>query len=342
LNAKMDILLHILVYWTMWEHQNRRRSRASLFNRLEPRDREVIIGKLWRQQVRRDGEMPGRTTSNRSNGTASTLSSNQSSSRAGSRTPSTASSTTSPAPSRGREKSNLFKRIGRRLERSLEMIGVRSRSSSAREAWSPGQDRPGSAFGHLRGELLRSNSRAISSRSDSRRSDRSEHSSPAANYVADSHSPGLVRQHSLLSMTTSSSRRRWPDSPTPGLARCASWSAGPTRSAKEGILREWQMLQTSPDDSMWNMSVGAGDPQQSPREGGRTLLFAQLHAMAPGPGRRDLQQDRIVIDMLVQRWTGLGNGLNRAAGGDNAMRGQLREDGEGGDRSAEKPNKFLF
>jgi hypothetical protein len=340
MNAKMDILLHLFVSWTMWEGENRRRSKASLFNRLDPRDREAIIGKLWRNKVRRDIEMPGRTTSNRSNGTVSTFSSNQSRSRAGSRTPSNASSTTSPMPTRGREKNNVFKRIGRRLERSLEVIGVRSRSSSAREAWSPGRDRPGSGLGHLRVETSRCDSRATSStRSASRRSDRSEHGSSAANYPTEGHSPELGRQHSLLSMTVSSSPRKRADSSTPGLAKCASWSAGPTRSAKEGILREWQMLQTSPDDSMWNMGVGG--PQQTPREGGRTLLFAQLKAMAPGPGMGDFQQDRVVIDMLVQRWTVFGSGLERSVWGDNPMRGTAPEYRGNGD-VVEKLNKFFI
>jgi hypothetical protein len=236
---------------------------------------------------------------------ASTTASSLPGSRAESRSPPTNSGANSPT--RGTEKS-MFKRMGRRLERSLEVVGIRSRSSPGEEGVSNG--RYGGGSQNPRAAALQSAPRGNSvARSASQHSDRSVGSNLTSNHSmngspTEPHAALLGRQHSLLSMTSkASSASQISHDSRPSPIASASWSAGPTRSAKEGILREWAMLGSREDDSIWQLS-GYEEQHESPRSNGRRLLFAQMRAVMPALGMRELEKQEMIINMLVQKHTG--------------------------------------
>jgi hypothetical protein len=126
---------------------------------------------------------------------------------------------------------------------------------------------------------------------------------------------GAASAPPILPTSAQTFQGRLPQTPLLRAARSGTWFAGPTRAAKEGIVREWGALRLS-DDSL--PAPNTTEPQQrsleEPRTGGddgeggdarelgRKLLYAQLAAMTPVWIVPDLEEEEAATEMLVERW----------------------------------------
>jgi len=88
----------------------------------------------------------------------------------------------------------------------------------------------------------------------------------------------------------------------PSFSKSPSWSAGPTKSAKEGIAREWLVLQLKTENLCWSNDQNELGQTSNPRELGRRLLFTQLEALIPYWSVDDTECVQEVGEMLVGRW----------------------------------------
>jgi len=118
------------------------------------------------------------------------------------------------------------------------------------------------------------------------------------------------KRQSLLSLSESAQAAF---SNKPGHAKSPSWCAGPTKSAKEGIAREWAKLQLSDNALLWQNEEGEMGNSRDPRELGRRLLFTQLEAQRPYWVVTDVEGIQEVGEMLVGRWIESGRVRRRMA-----------------------------
>jgi len=104
----------------------------------------------------------------------------------------------------------------------------------------------------------------------------------------------------------------------------STWSAGPTKSAKAGIQREWESLRNGHTftkvDLPWNNEEGElGTSTEDPRELGQRLLFAQLSALIPFWAVADFEEEQATSDMLIERWILPGSVRRRVAQWEDLM-----------------------
>jgi hypothetical protein len=105
----------------------------------------------------------------------------------------------------------------------------------------------------------------------------------------------------ILPTSAQTFQGRLPQTPLLRAARSGTWFAGPTRAAKEGIVREWSSL----SEARQRQPSGPGDDGEGgdARELGRRLLYAQLAAMAPAWAVADeAEGEGAAAEMLVERW----------------------------------------
>lgn len=135
---------------------------------------------------------------------------------------------------------------------------------------------------------------------------------------------------SLLSLSEAS---RHPTTPyRPPVHKLPSWCAGPTKSAKEGIEREWQQLAASGDNGFeWRNEEGEMGNTQNPRELGKRLLFAQLEAQLPYWAVLDTENMQEVAEMLIGRWIESGRARKRVAEWDTVKQKRREETAVGPD-----------
>jgi hypothetical protein len=136
---------------------------------------------------------------------------------------------------------------------------------------------------------------------------------------------------SLLSFTTDFSATHatvlqgQPQRPSPVKTQ-SSWSAGPTKAAKEGIVREWAQLQSQGEEFEWNNQERELGGAQDPRELGRRLLFTQLEALMPYWPVVDGEGIQEVGEMLVGRWIESGRIRQRMVEWENLVGKQRAEE----------------
>jgi hypothetical protein len=118
---------------------------------------------------------------------------------------------------------------------------------------------------------------------------------------ARSGAPSLHSAPPVLPTSAQTFQGRLPPTPLLHAARSGTWFAGPTRAAKEGIVREWTSLDGSPH-SPRDPSAGDDGEGGDARELGRRLLYAQLAAMTPLWVVADLEEEEAATEMLVERW----------------------------------------
>jgi hypothetical protein len=321
INAKMDITLHLLVYWVRWEGDNRRRSvsrfqmaglrsrlsyraRSSLFSTLNSPDRDSLIAELWENKRRREPDpssaddlhqrMPSQNTSNDSSAVASTFASSHYTNETNSDT-----SPTSSVPS----KSSLLKRLARHLTTSsrrtffFKKPAVKTQSEPVLLRDPEKESQP------LKSPALPS-SREMSRSKTARSTTSSVNGSLSGSYqVLGAPRISLLNLTGASQPSLHSNGTETPMSAT--LRKRASWSAGPTKSAKGGIIREWEGLRSNDDDVLWQSEGDVNGRNREQRSLGRKLLFAQLKAIIPANSQRDIEHEEAVIGMLVSRWTGL-------------------------------------
>jgi len=104
----------------------------------------------------------------------------------------------------------------------------------------------------------------------------------------------------------------------------STWSAGPTKSAKAGIQREWESLRNGHTftkvDLPWNNEEGElGTSTEDPRELGQRLLFTQLSALIPFWAVADFEEEQATSDMLIERWILPGSVRRRVAQWEDLM-----------------------
>jgi len=108
----------------------------------------------------------------------------------------------------------------------------------------------------------------------------------------------------ILPTSAQTFQGRLPQTPLLHAARSGMWFAGPTRAAKEGIVREWSSLNDR--QQRRPSAAGGGDDDGEggdARELGRRLLYAQLAAMAPAWAVADEPEgEGAAAEMLVERW----------------------------------------
>jgi hypothetical protein len=138
-----------------------------------------------------------------------------------------------------------------------------------------------------------------------------------------------MKQQSIVSITESAQMAL---ANKPNILKSPSWSAGPTKSAKEGIAREWESLQSGIDDFAWQNEERELGGSQNPRELGRQLLFTQLEAQMPYWVVTDVESTQDVGEMLVGRWMESGRVRKRMAEWEDLMKKKkFEEDVEGGE-----------
>lgn len=274
------------------------RSSSSIFGHMRSADRASLISQLWTSKVKRDQEMarhlpqPPTISSNPStngSGAMSILAISYQSGRSSSASetrPESQSSTDSSSSALRRMRS----RLARVSSRRLQALGLKSRKVETNNS----DDESTPQYGTV-------NKPNIPSRQASSSTDRSYSSSRSG--ISDSPS---LRSGKNVSGNGYGSMISWDSSQIvyrpPGLSKALSWSAGPTRSAKEGIARDWALLQVNEVKLEWNNEEGELGNSKDPRELGRKLLFAQLDAQMPYWVVPDAESVQETGEMLVGRW----------------------------------------
>ncbi|KAF2670655.1 hypothetical protein BT63DRAFT_439640 [Microthyrium microscopicum] len=365
MNAKMDLTLHVLIYWVSWERDTRRKSTSSIFADLTPGNRESLINQIWQNRLRREQEMEQQTapTYHRAktfSNSSTSPTSNPALSNSGSASPDDNISNTSSTGS-SRSNSSLLSRFGRKFSKSSRkgLISMGFMSSKKHDQSDDDSSTSNSpltsdslAFNSARSPVSSEN-RSLSQReafaSDnfSIRSGRTGRSvQPSMRRVQSSRPPLRGERYSLLRLTDNDSNAL---ARPQGLVKRGSWSAGPTKSAKEGIMREWELLRAIEDDMAWqNDETALGGHGQDYRELGLQLLFRQLQAMIPIWAVQDYEQVAITIDMLQENWIELGQFRRRrmeyesVVGGKRQLHGGSFHETTANNMSHEPTNKFFF
>jgi hypothetical protein len=111
--------------------------------------------------------------------------------------------------------------------------------------------------------------------------------------------------------------------------RPLNWTAGPTKSFKQGVVLEWRDLMNQPDELEWRNDEGelGQDYAQDPRTLGRRLLYSQLSAATPYYAVYDDTESGEAIEMLLERWIEQGTTRTRVAEWEKVMNiGQRRHE----------------
>jgi hypothetical protein len=153
----------------------------------------------------------------------------------------------------------------------------------------------------------------------------------------------------ILPTSAQTFQGRPPQTPLLRAARSGTWFAGPTRAAKEGIVREWGALNEAHAPASATSFPAGGDDGEGgdARELGRRLLYAQLAAMAPAwivaDGLED--EEEAATEMLVERWVRPGSVRRRMAQWEEIMAPAAAAAREGRHRAIgeeEVINRFYF
>ncbi|KAF2429144.1 hypothetical protein EJ08DRAFT_698509 [Tothia fuscella] len=299
-DAKMDIVLHLLVLQVRSERFYGRRMDVPLFSTLTRQQREETIAQLWHNKMQRDPEPSGYLTSGAGHvspgegGSPVLQRLNEESSESDN---SDAESDSDSSEKRGR---SIFRRIVRRLSgskdkkhcnsqpNSLTRTTLRRNGTIARPTMGSKAHSERPALGRSRSSSAKSTSEH-SSNSSGARSWNSSTSTAPPSYPAPR--PSFQQRPSLLSITNprivilNGGVQR---------VKSVSWKHGPTMSAKRGIELEWDALKMDGD---WDEGTGSDE-----RRLGHQLLLSQLSSRVALP-RRDTLSTPAIVDMLVSRWT---------------------------------------
>jgi hypothetical protein len=275
---------------------------------------------------------------------ALTNQSGSSSPSSGSSSPSSTASSATSTTSTDSALRRIYSRLARSSRRKLESIGLRTPQDSS-DRLSSGDEfattddlllpRSGTTPTHSRqtsGSPTRSNGVKGTSSSLSDQSS-------GVSFMEKQHSLRRVQSEradmlkkkapSLLSFTTDFSvtvaTAQQGPRPAPVKAQF-SWCAGPTKSAKEGIVREWAQLQGHGEELAWNNQERELGASQDPRELGRRLLFTQLEALMPYWAVVDGEGIQEVGEMLVGRWIESGRIRQRVVEWENLVGKQRAEE----------------
>jgi hypothetical protein len=227
-------------------------------------------------------------------------------------------SSSSSTSSAGSSTDSLLRRMGSRIAKSsrrgLESIGLKSRKESSENL--SGDE--SNIFEEMQKRMVTSSPESTSAKTQgSIQSDQSSmlKDKPRLLRRVKSERPELTsNRHSMMSLSDSAHIAL---AKRPGHSKSPSWSAGPTKSAKEGIAREWESLSRSVEIHWQNEGELGGS--QNPRELGRELLFTQLDAQMPYWAVMDAEGTQEVGEMLVGRWIESGRVRKRMAEWDDLV-----------------------